>query len=284
MTPTTTCKSCGNQFSGKFCNHCGEKVYSDHDKSLKHFFEEAFHFITHFDSKFLKTVKLVFLKPGFVSKEICSGVRKKYFKPVSLFLIGVVIYLLFPVMQGMNISFANHLGQYNSLHFELPAKWAGQKAVRKNISLEEVGRQFDTKSIKVSKLLLFLIIPLTGAWLKLLFRRRSEYYFDHFTLAAEMNTFFLYLIFLLVPMIMTIVYWISSMWGSGWDVSYGDTLVSGSLFTLLLIIYIIVALKRFYDLNAVRTILKSLLFLAGHYVIVYVLYRLILFSIVMLLI
>src|SRR5690348_17578368 len=24
-----TCKNCGNRFSGKFCNQCGEKVYTD---------------------------------------------------------------------------------------------------------------------------------------------------------------------------------------------------------------------------------------------------------------
>lgn len=32
-----TCKNRGNQFTGNFCNRCGEKVYTDHDKSVSHF-------------------------------------------------------------------------------------------------------------------------------------------------------------------------------------------------------------------------------------------------------
>lgn len=27
------------------CNNCGEKVYTDHDRTLVHFFEEGIHFL-----------------------------------------------------------------------------------------------------------------------------------------------------------------------------------------------------------------------------------------------
>src|ERR671913_130444 len=47
-----SCKHCGNYFSGKYCNKCGEKVYTDHEKSIPHFFEEAFHFLTHLKAHF----------------------------------------------------------------------------------------------------------------------------------------------------------------------------------------------------------------------------------------
>src|SRR5262245_37110875 len=117
MQPTpVTCKSCGTRFEGSYCNNCGEKVYHAHDKSIKHFLEEAFHFNTHFDTKFFRTFWLIFKKPGFVSKEYCEDKRKKYFSPVSLFLIGVVIYLLFPALRGLNITFFNHINNNNSLH------------------------------------------------------------------------------------------------------------------------------------------------------------------------
>src|SRR6476620_2272424 len=111
MQPTlVTCPSCGNNFTGNYCNHCGEKLITEHDKKLSHVFEEALHFITHFDSKFLTTVKLVLTRTGFVSKEYCAGRRKKYFKPISLFLISVVVYLLVPALPaGMNIRFESQI-------------------------------------------------------------------------------------------------------------------------------------------------------------------------------
>jgi hypothetical protein len=283
MTQLLICKNCGNQFSGKFCNQCGEKVYSDHDKTLRHFFEEAFHFVTHFDSKFLKTVRLVFFKPGFVSTEISHGVRKKYFKPVSLFLIGVIIYLLFPVLRGMNIHISAHISQYELLGIHFPKNWALSAMASQNLSEKQFVELFENKSEKVSKLLLFIIIPLTGLLLKLLFYRKKKFYFDHFTLAAEINTFNLYFNFLLVPLVVNLVYRVASVWG-GWDADYGDDVYTSILLALVMVWYVTVALKRFYTLGTLHAILKSLLFLIGHILIVYLLYRLILFCIVMLLI
>ena len=46
------CKNCGNFFYGNYCNICGEKVYTEHDKSILHFFEDAVHFLTHFEGNF----------------------------------------------------------------------------------------------------------------------------------------------------------------------------------------------------------------------------------------
>ena len=85
------CKNCGNSFTGKYCNQCGEKVYGEKDKSVFHFFEEGLHFITHFDGTFFNTLKKLFTQPGQLSVDYCNGKRKSYFKPLSLFLLLVVI-------------------------------------------------------------------------------------------------------------------------------------------------------------------------------------------------
>ena len=121
---TITCQNCGNRFQGSYCNICGEQVYHEHEKRFAHFVEEAFHFITHFDTKFFRSFWLIFSKPGVLAQEYAQGRRKKYFSPVSFFMIGVVIYLLFPLMQGMNISFASHLSNNSELHFYALQRWA----------------------------------------------------------------------------------------------------------------------------------------------------------------
>jgi hypothetical protein len=166
------CKNCGHAFAGNYCNVCGEKLYKEHDKALSHFFEEAFHFITHFDSKFFRTIWLVFRKPGLVSYEFCNGARKKYFKPVSLFLVGVVLYLVFPVFRGLNVTLDSHLAQNKALHIAFPAKWVKAKLAKEHITYQELNKHFEEKSPKASKLLLFIIIPLTGLLLRVMFRSR----------------------------------------------------------------------------------------------------------------
>src|SRR5438128_2634934 len=104
-----TCKNCHNNFKGSFCNYCGEKVYTEHDKSIKHVLEEALHFVSHFEGKLLATIKSIILKPGKYSSDFCYGIRRKYYQPVSLFLLMVILYLLFPKMQGLNMRFETYV-------------------------------------------------------------------------------------------------------------------------------------------------------------------------------
>ena len=250
MTETIICKNCGNKFSGKFCNECGEKVYTDHDKTLTHLFEEGFHFFTHLDGKFLRTIRFVFFKPGFVSKEISIGVRKKYFKPFSLFLLGVVIYLLFPILRGMNVHVSDHLGQYRTMGIIWPQKWALAKIAAEQLTEKQFVELFEAKSEKISKLLLLIIVPLTGVYLKLLFNRRKKYYFDHFNLSGEINSFNLYLNFLLVPVAMNGLFWIT-----GFDLDYGDSWYISIILGLLFIWYLAVAFKRFYAVGTLHAFL-----------------------------
>ena len=106
-----TCKNCGNQFTGKYCNVCGEKVYTDHDKSIAHFLEDALHFITHLEGTLITTLKTILTKPGRLSYDYCHGIRKKYFKPLSFFMLLVILYLLFPFFTGLNMPFRFYLNR-----------------------------------------------------------------------------------------------------------------------------------------------------------------------------
>ena len=276
------CKNCGHAFAGNYCNQCGEKVYKDHDKSLKHFLEEVFHFITHFDNKFFKTIWTVFTKPGLVSYEFCNGARKQYYKPVSLFLVGVVLYLIFPMLRGLNVTQDSHLAQEKALHITFPSNWVHAKMAHEHVTYQQLNDHFELKSPKVSKLLLFIIIPLTGLLIKVMFRKPRRFYFDHFTLAAEINTFYLYFTFLIIPLMITIAYWLVRLFGG--KHFYESEFLLLFVHLSVLSLFVTIAFKRFYGLKTGKAFLKSLLFLLGHTFIVYILYRLILFCVVMLLV
>ena len=276
------CKNCGHAFAGNYCNVCGEKLYKEHDKALSHLFEEVFHFITHFDNKFFKTIWLVFRKPGLVSYEFCNGVRKKYFKPVSLFLVGVVLYLIFPVLRGLNVTLSSHLAQDKAMHISFPRNWVEAKMADEHVTYAEFNKHFEEKSPKVSKLLMIIIIPFTGILLRFMFRKPPRFYFDHFTLAAEINTFYLYFTFLLVPLLINITYWLFKLIGG--KHFYDNEFVFLFLHLGALSLFATIAFRRFYGVKTWKAFLKSLLFLLGHTIIVYILYRLILFCVVMLLV
>lgn len=278
MQEAIICKNCGNQFAGNYCNHCGEKVYTDHDKTFAHFLEEGFHFLTHFDNKFFKSWWLAMTKPGFISTRISAGVRKPYFKPFSLFLVGVLLYLLFPFFPGLNIPLKFHR---NEKYAAISRPMIEKKMRSKNLTLEELAVKFDAKSPKFAKVLLLVIIPLSAFALQLLFFGSRKYYFDHLTLSAEINTFFLYFVFFIIPLIATVAILVSWLFAQKGSFYIGDAIIEPVYLTIFGI-YCTVSFRRFYGAKLIKAILKSALFLAAHWLIVYLLYRLILFCLVLL--
>jgi hypothetical protein len=197
MTATHICKNCGHQFSGNFCNQCGEKVYTEKDKNVLHFVEEGFHFLTHFEGKFFTSLKAIFLRPGQLSLDFSNGIRKKYFKPLSFFLLLVVLYLIFPVFQGLNMRLQFHV--QHELYGPYAYKKVTQLMAEKNIAEEDLIRLYTYKSEKTSKFLLFLLVPAMaliswglGFWKRKLF-------FDHFVFAIELLCFLILWGFLILP-------------------------------------------------------------------------------------
>ncbi len=270
MANSITCKNCGNHFSGKFCNTCGEKVYTSHDKSIAHIFEEGLHFITHFEGSFLITLKTIFTRPGKFSFDYCNGIRKKYFKPVSLFLLLIVLYLLFPRFQGLNMKLETYAtDKYGFTWASVPLIKA--KKEKKAIEYRELAVIYDAKSSSVSKIALFFIIPLAAAIILLLFFTAKRYYFDHLILSLELSSFYIALHFLIIPFLSFIAEWINKEWiRFFWD----DNVWLTWFQVLLDVVFIAAAFKRFYGQKWIWIIPKALIYTFLFQELVIYLYRL----------
>jgi Protein of unknown function (DUF3667) len=111
-TESQNCRNCGHPFKGRVCNMCGEKVFDGKHLSAKHFFHEVIDFFYHFENKVLKTIKLNFLKPGFVTKENLNGVRVPYAKPIQLYL--VVAFLFYIIVSKVRVTdYIPNYGDHN---------------------------------------------------------------------------------------------------------------------------------------------------------------------------
>ena len=275
MSEATICKNCGIAFAGNYCSNCGEKNYQAHDKSFHHILHEAVHFITHFDGAFFKTIRLVFTRPGLVSSEYVAGIRKKYFKPVSLYLLCVVVYLLFPFFRGLNMEFYSYTNK-NSEYQRITMPVAKQKARNKNLSFEILAKKYDEKSAKVSKILLLLYLPLTALLLSLLYFKQRKYFFDHFILSAELNSFLVAFGFLILPLSLYLIDRLGHFISNDFHLPINNTTIEFIIEGGFLLI-IVFALKRFYNQNWLWTIVKSLLFLIIFLIVILPIYRIILF-------
>lgn len=195
------CKNCTSVLHGKFCSVCGQKAYTDSDKSIRNLISETFHFMTHFDGKIITTLKTIYKFPGKLSMDYSNGIRKKYYKPVSFHLLVIILYLLFPIATGMNME----MKYYKDIPFvgEYFGTQINKKLTTENINQELLSKKFNEKSKNTSKFLLLLLIPLSLPLLALLYYNRKRFIFDNVILLTEINIFFLLSFFILIPIIIS---------------------------------------------------------------------------------
>lgn len=271
-----TCKNCGNTFTGGYCNICGEKVYSPRDKKIWHLIEEATHFITHFEGTLFNTLSVLFTRPGKLSEDYCNGIRKKYFKPVSFFLLLVVLYLLFPVFEGLNQSLVDHM--QNSFYGHFAKQKIENLQIQSGLTIEQISISFNKKAEKVSKFLLLILLPFSALFINALLFRKRRLFFDHFIFATEINIIFLLVGFLILPVFVLMFEWgVKNLFGAG--ISVSDLAIAITIY-MVVSFYTAVAVRRFYKLRIGRSIVVATVFMLLYFAFILFIYKFILFMLV----
>lgn len=89
-----TCSDCGGPVSGRYCSECGQPTHVH--RSLLHLGKEVLHGVMHFDARIWRTLPLLLLNPGRLTREWVQGRRTRYVSPLALFLFTV--FLMFFIM------------------------------------------------------------------------------------------------------------------------------------------------------------------------------------------
>ena len=318
------CLNCGTVVQGRFCHVCGQENIVPHE-TFGHMIKHFFYDITHFDSKFLDTVKFLVTKPGFLSREYMKGRRVMYLNPVKMYVFtSAIFFLIFYSLYGkvkfntkdpdspsnkqistvqnylysesktsadstavkraftviydstltdsitdtkgriqLGISSDNFdqyatVAEYDSIQKTLPRSerhgWLKKLIGRRTISIRERWGDDDrafikellTKFLHTFPYILFVSLPLYALFLKLLYRKKKNYFFvDHgiFLIHLYIFTFLLMLVYFAFNEL---------------DNAYGSW-IFGLIMILLVtfgIIYAVRALKNFYEQGWGKTILK----------------------------
>lgn len=105
------CLNCGTSITDRYCTHCGQENIEPKE-SLWHLFIHFFEDITHFDGKFFSTIKLLLLKPGFLTEAYMKGKRASYLNPIRMYLF--VSFLLFLVEFSLPNLITTHTSEHNN--------------------------------------------------------------------------------------------------------------------------------------------------------------------------
>ncbi|NHF60828.1 DUF3667 domain-containing protein [Flavobacteriaceae bacterium TP-CH-4] len=91
----TECLNCGHplDMSDKYCPNCSQ-ANSTKKLTLKDFFDEFFSSLISYDSKLLKTLSALILRPGTITRDYIDGKRASYTNPFRFLLSLAIVYFL----------------------------------------------------------------------------------------------------------------------------------------------------------------------------------------------
>ncbi len=244
--PEHTCKSCGNLFSGNYCNICGEKVLLAEDRSFRSFLHAIVITITFADNKFIKTLWLVISKPGFLSNEYIAGRRIDYLNPLSLFFVLNLIYFLFPVIQLFNASLNTQL---LAPQRELVHQMVAHKMVSLNMrDIASFSLIYNQKTATLAKLMVMVFVVIASLPLNILYRKKNRYFTDHVAFMVELACFNLFVNAIFLTLI-------TKLFGLG---QYLDEQVLTYLFVSTNLYYLLMSGINFYREKSWKLAFKSI--------------------------
>ena len=218
----------------------------------------------------------MFTKPGLLSLDWCRGLRKRFFKPISFFLLLVVIYLLFPVFEGLNMKLYYHVR--HNFYGGFALEKVNRVMATTNLSEQQLSDVFQKKSMVTSKFLLLVIIPLTTLFFWPLTFKKRKLFYDQVIFSTEINSMYLIWGFMILPLLVTAFIWVANIL-SVYPSFLNDDVVGIILYTVLCI-FVGMAAHRFYGVSKAKSVGLALLFYIIHFIVVQVLYKFLLFAIV----
>jgi len=218
--PPIHCRNCGREVHHNFCAHCGQHR-ADHNKGLGHFLKEFWGEFVQVDSKFLRTLYPLCLKPGFLTQEWVAGKRVRYITPLKMYLtISAICFLIVTyqydqAMKAKDPKKRPDIIQINdSDDVSTIAKEAKKLKTAKTSSTkgdfnfdsfmdDNVGfltqpgtdgeakrKDFSEKFVGRLSTANFLLLPVFALLFKLLYIRRSRFYVEHLVFALHYYSFF----------------------------------------------------------------------------------------------
>jgi hypothetical protein len=258
------CPNCKAKLQGQFCFACGQN-----QKSIdRHFYalvSEALEDIFQPNSRAFRTLFAVCFKPGFLTREYFSGRRARYIQPVRLyfitsltffFVISLMAIVGTPIIDAEGDLITIESDDHNKvekidLGFLSPEQSAAfnekfneQIAKAVQLASEDPDRIKDMM-VDAAPPVIFGLLPIFAALLKLFYLGKGRFYTEHLVLALH-NHSFLFIAFLLDSLLEQLP---QSIWREGLQTPI----------TIWLPCYLLLSLKVTYQQGWFLTVIKFFL-------------------------
>ncbi|MFL5483976.1 MAG: DUF3667 domain-containing protein [Gemmatimonadaceae bacterium] len=240
--------------SGPYCAQCGEKKFAPHDYSVAHLFEEVLDGLTHFDTRFVRTIRILFTKPGELSKAYFEGGRSRYTKPLSLFIIINVVFFFIQPHTGL---FGYKYAQYVSIPRYSAAV---QDHLQATGEIEPIyAARFNENLQHQKKSILIVAVPVLALVMSLLFIRTGRTYAEHLVFSVQVYAFLLvYLAIAVLGILFPIVLGLTWLFPTVRRLRLlGGEFAIDAVLGVGLVTYTYLALRRAYNTSRARAAISA---------------------------
>ncbi|HEY6806270.1 MAG TPA: DUF3667 domain-containing protein [Pyrinomonadaceae bacterium] len=274
-TDGPVCPTCGQTGDGKFCAKCGEQIQLKPDYSLRGLVAETLNIVTNLESNIFRSFGLLIAKPGFLTAEYFAGRRKRYLKPLQLFIFCNVIFFFFQAFTGFNSMRTPLQVHLNRMPYSRFIKGKVADAItERGTTFAAYETRFNATIETQAKTLVFLMIPMFALGLEALYLLKKEYFVKHLIFSTHFFGFYLLMLSVTYLGVTVAAMVISRLQGTH-RLFIGDVgltiIVLGAAF-----VYLLVAVRRVYNQSLLWAGLSTL-GLIGVLAVVVQTYRFILF-------
>lgn len=89
----TYCHNCGTASEQEYCPACGQRT-SVHKVTFRETFQDLADQLFTLSAPLPQTLKILVVNPGVLFRDYLSGKRKRYYKPISFFLLTTLLFIL----------------------------------------------------------------------------------------------------------------------------------------------------------------------------------------------
>ncbi len=93
------CANCGAPLYGPYCSECGQHAHES-SRAIGTLFHDAWHVVTHVDTRFWRTIGMLLAKPGSLTREYFAERRARYLPPFRLYIVLSLLFFALASLTG----------------------------------------------------------------------------------------------------------------------------------------------------------------------------------------
>ncbi len=252
--PTTgarpACLDCGATLVGPYCHACGQRDQPP-DLPVRRLVTDALGDALAWDGRVLQTVRTLLREPGVLAVDWAAGRRARHVAPFRLYLLCSLLFV--GVSAGYGLAKDALVPVTETAEEDAAQLRDNLRGAFPQEKIEPVARYFEAM-IGLGVRWMFVLMPLGGFGLFVLYGLRRRSYAAHFVLAI--HVFCVVVLALAVRRLVQLVVTLAT----------GDTLahVNGTLNTVVILavfavsyIYAVLSIRRFYGVSTIKAIASA---------------------------